>query len=72
VKAETLPEYGEELMNFVGEVSEGQPTPISIRDINFVDMNAKWDKIQDMVDGWTFEVLLPPIEDPDLWKINFV
>jgi hypothetical protein len=57
----TKPEYTEELMEFVGNISDAKPVSISIKQIHFVG-NDSWRAIQDVVDGLEFNIDLPSFD----------
>lgn len=61
IKAVTKPEHAEELMELIGQISDGVRSTIVIKDIEFIG-NSKWDKLQDMVDRLVIEYEIPPMD----------
>ncbi|KAI8898835.1 ceramidase-domain-containing protein [Globomyces pollinis-pini] len=55
------PEYGNELMELVGEISEG-PANVTIKDIS-IKGNVQFIWIQDILDGLVIDITIPAIED---------
>ena len=69
VKAISNPLFTRELMELIGEVSEGVDSPIVVKDIKFSG-NSKFEWIQDMVDGWAIPFTVPGMEGDDLKSVK--
>ncbi|KAJ3257693.1 hypothetical protein HK103_004320 [Boothiomyces macroporosus] len=61
IEIQSIPEYTAELMELVGLISEGEDAQIAIADIELTGYSDTW--IQDMLDGWMANIVVPGMSE---------